>query len=125
METLRSQVLAYALDNYGTQPDTPWAKYPENQVLRHRGSKKWYALIMRVKRKVLGQTEEGTVDVINLKCTGITREILIKESLGQPAYHMNKKSGSQFFWTAAYRWKRSAECWTKAMNPRNKEVCHD
>ena len=91
METLRSQVLAYALDNYGTQPDTPWAKYPENQVLRHRGSRKWYALIMRVNRKVLGQTKEGMADVINLKCTGITREILIKESLGQPAYHMNKE----------------------------------
>ena len=36
-------------------------------ILRHKNGK-WYAAILRVEKSKLGFKEEGTVDIINVKC---------------------------------------------------------
>lgn len=54
MADLTETILKYAKKHYKTVPDRPWKKYPENQVLRHADTRKWYALIMPVRREVLG-----------------------------------------------------------------------
>lgn len=91
MNTLRREVLEYVSDNYGTVPDSPWKSAPLHQVLRHRSSKKWYGLIMRLKCRTLGINRDGEIDVINLKCEPLAAEILVKEGRAMPAYHMNKQ----------------------------------
>ncbi|MBQ8959969.1 MAG: MmcQ/YjbR family DNA-binding protein [Ruminococcus sp.] len=90
-KSLRQAVLDYAGDNYGTQPDMPWPKYRWNEVLRHRSSRKWYGLLMRVRYSVLGIEKEGETDILNLKCQPLAREILVGEGSALPAYHMNKE----------------------------------
>ena len=91
MKTLRNDVLKYVSEQYGTEPDLPWPKYKYNQVLRHGNNKKWYGLIMRVKRSVLGLDGDDETDVINVKCQPLAGDILISEGRALPAYHMNKK----------------------------------
>ena len=86
----RQAFLDYCLDTYGTAADYPFDEDFETAVLRHTGSRKWYALVMRISRRKVGIDSDETVDVVNLK--------LPLEMFGSfgaadgvyPAYHMNK-----------------------------------
>ena len=88
---LREEILQYALDYYGTTPEYLWAKYPGYAVLRHRGNKKWYAIIMDVPREKLGLPGSGTVDIMDLKCDPLMSGSLLGEKGILPGYHMNKE----------------------------------
>ena len=88
----RQQFLEYCLDTYSTSPDYPFEKDFETAVLRHADNRKWYAILMRVPRQKFGSdSDDATVDVVNLK--------LPPEMFGSfgaadgvyPAYHMNKR----------------------------------
>ena len=86
----RQVFLDYCLDTYGTAADYPFDEDFETAVLRHTGSRKWYALVMRISRRKVGIDSDEVVDVVNLK--------LPLEMFGSfgaadgvyPAYHMNK-----------------------------------
>lgn len=88
----RKALIKYILENYGTEPDYPWEKYPDNAVFRHGNNRKWFALVMDVPKKRLGLDGAECVSVVNLKCD----PFLICSLKGQPgvlpAYHMNKKN---------------------------------
>lgn len=62
----REELEGFIIDNYGVEPDYPWIKYPEYEVFRHQGNKKWFALIMAVPRNKLGL--EGT-EYLNYEAT--------------------------------------------------------
>ena len=86
----RQTFLDYCLDTYGTAADYPFDEDFETAVLRHTGSRKWYALVMRISRRKVVIDSDEVVDVVNLK--------LPLEMFGSfgaadgvyPAYHMNK-----------------------------------
>lgn len=61
-----------------------------NAVLRHADSKKWYAVILEVRRDKLGLNGSGMVDVLNVKCDPILIGSLRLKPGFHPAYHMNK-----------------------------------
>ena len=86
----RDVILNYALSTYGTEPEYPWESSPDNAVLRNMMSGKWYAIIMRVKRQILGLDGDGFVDVMNVKCDPILVGSLRLKNGFLPAYHMNK-----------------------------------
>lgn len=88
---MRDKIIPYARDKYATDPEYLWQKTPDAFVLRNSKNKKWYALVMRVKKSVLIPDTDGFTDIINLKCEPITRECLLAEGRCFPAYHMNKK----------------------------------
>lgn len=46
----REEILAYAAETYGAQPEYPWEKHPTYGVLRHRHNRKWFAVVMEVPR---------------------------------------------------------------------------
>lgn len=85
----KQQVFDYVLAQYGTGPDYPWDD--DSAVLRHSGSRKWYGLVMRVKRDKLGLTGDGAVDVLNVKCGPLLTGSLRSRNGFHPAYHMNKE----------------------------------
>ena len=86
----KQEFLTYCLRAFGTTPDYPFDDWMESAVLRHKESRKWYAIAMRVSRRKFGMDSDETVDVVNLK--------LPTEMFGSfgadvgvyPAYHMNK-----------------------------------
>ena len=84
----RQEVFAYVKQRYGTEPDYPWMD--SNAVLRHADSKKWYAVILEVRRDKLGLDGDGMVDVLNVKCDPILIGSLRLKPGFHPAYHMNK-----------------------------------
>ena len=86
----KRQFIEYCLHTYGTSPDYPFEGDFETAVFRHSGSRKWYAIVMRVSRRKFGFDSDEVIDVVNLK--------LPTEMFGSfgasdgvyPAYHMNK-----------------------------------
>ena len=84
----RQEVFDYARQRYGTEPDYPWMD--TYAVLRHADSKKWYAVILEVRRDKLGLNGSGMVDVLNVKCDPILIGSLRLKPGFHPAYHMSK-----------------------------------
>ena len=86
----KQQFLSHCFSVYGTSPDYPFDDWMESAVLRHVDNQKWYAIVMRVSRRMFGFDSDELVDVVNLK--------LPTEMFGSfgaadgvhPAYHMNK-----------------------------------
>ncbi|MFD0897499.1 MmcQ/YjbR family DNA-binding protein [Loigolactobacillus binensis] len=88
----REAVLQYVTAKYNTQPEYPWRKYPHYAVLRHQHNRKWYAIIMDVKKENLDQVAGQAEDMMDLKLNPETVELLQTESGFLPAYHMNKSN---------------------------------
>ena len=87
----RQTVFDYIKKKYKVLPEYPWRRYDSNAVFRHNDNKKWFALIMRIRREQLTRDGDKTpVDVMNLKIDPIKGR---PEREGvYPAYHMNHKS---------------------------------
>ena len=84
----RQELLQWAQDTYGTEPDYPWND--ENAVLRHDANKKWYAVLLKVRRDRLGLSGDEIADVLNLKCDPLLIGSLLTQPGYFPAYHMSK-----------------------------------
>ena len=86
----KQSFFALCLSLYSTAPDYPFERDFETAVFRHSGSRKWYAIVMRVSHRKFGFDSDEVIDVVNLK--------LPTEMFGSfgasdgvyPAYHMNK-----------------------------------
>ena len=76
----REELRRYIMEEYHAENDFPWLRHPENEVFRHPGNRKWFALIMEV------------TGVVNLKCDPLLIGSLRAEPGFFPAYHMNKAS---------------------------------
>ena len=89
--TVKEQIFAYVREQYGVEPDYPFSVAPEYPVLRHIGSRKWFALLMDVPRDRLGLKGTERVDVINLKCDTMSGALRMQSGI-LPAYHMHRDS---------------------------------
>ena len=87
----RADILAYAKENYDTDPERLWTKYPEYEVLRHRNNKKWYVILMDVPGNKVGLETDEVLDIIDIKCEPDMILTLSTQIGFAPAYHMNKK----------------------------------
>lgn len=65
----RGQFKQYILETYPCEANHPWIKYPNNEVFRHPGNRKWFALVMDVPKNKLGLAGSDVIDVVNLKAT--------------------------------------------------------
>lgn len=86
----REELFSWCRQQYGTEPDYPWAD--RNAVLRHRDTGKWYGAVLEVRRDRLGMQGEDSVDVLNVKCDPMLIGSLRMQPGFLPAYHMNKEN---------------------------------
>ncbi len=86
----RGQLERYISEQYGSAPEHPWMKSPDNTVFRHYGNQKWFALMMRIPRSRLGLSGQEMLDVLNIKCDPLLIGSLLEEKGFFPAYHMSK-----------------------------------
>lgn len=86
----RKQVLDYIREEYGILPDYPFLKSPEHAVFRHKRSRKWFGLLMKVPGSKLGLSQDFPVDVLNVKCDPELIPVLRSQPGIFSAYHMNK-----------------------------------
>lgn len=80
----------YCYSTFNTVADYPFDKDFETAVLRHRDSRKWYAIVMRVSRRKFGFDSDEVIDVVNLKLPIEMFGSFGKDEGVHPAYHMNK-----------------------------------
>lgn len=88
---IKERIFEYVRDNYGTEPEYPWARTPEYAVLRHGSNRKWYGLVMEVNGKAFG-LDDRMMWVMNLRVSPRVHEVMISEGTAFPGYHMNKKN---------------------------------
>ena len=89
---MKEAIFAYVKQTYQVEPDYPVPNAPTYPVLRHRDSRKWFALLMDVPRSKLGLPGAERVDLLNLKCAPAMAGSLRTQPGILPAYHMNKKT---------------------------------
>ena len=87
----RTELEDYIRTQYGVHADHPWPEDPESAVFRHGGNRKWFALVMNVKRSSVGLPGEDRIDAVNLKCPPLMIGSLLSCKGFMPAYHMNKQ----------------------------------
>ena len=77
----RNEYIEYLKTIAGASLDTPFDDDGESIVARHRDTRKWFALIMKLDGK----------DIVNLKCDPMEADFLRDAYKGvTPGYHMNK-----------------------------------
>ena len=86
----RTEFETYIREAYDTEPDYPWEKQSSYAVYRHRGNRKWFAVVLDIPGVKLELQSREQISIVNLKC----EERLMGSFLGRPgiypAYHMNK-----------------------------------
>ncbi len=86
----RQELAVYLAETYSCAGEYLFARYPNFQVFRHTGNKKWFAVFMDIPRKSLGLTGEGQTQVVNLKCdTRLIGSLRMDPGIF-PGWHMNK-----------------------------------
>ena len=83
MTSQREEIIALIKKKYKADPEFLWMRYPDYAVFRHADNRKWFAIIMDVKREKLGLDGGGAVDILNVK---ISDPLLAELLIGQPGY---------------------------------------
>lgn len=91
LNMIREDFFRMILDQFGIEPDYPFAGDFVTAVFRRKDNLKWFAIVMSVDAKKLKIGAYGELDIVNLKCTDEDREALSQTEVLLPAYHMNKK----------------------------------
>ncbi|MBO5715490.1 MAG: MmcQ/YjbR family DNA-binding protein [Clostridia bacterium] len=87
----RQEFASHIEDFYNIKYDCPFEDELDAWVFRHPDNKKWFALVMTIKKRKLGIDSDEYIDVVNLKCAPEIMDDLYFESGVFPAYHMSKK----------------------------------
>lgn len=87
-EELRAEIET----RYHLQAQHPWKTSPRNMTFQERITGKWFALILYVRIKSLGLSQEGYGYVLNVKADPELVHFLAFTPGYLPAYHMNKKN---------------------------------
>ena len=75
---------------YDTTGDHLFTRYPDFQVFRYNGNKKWYAVLMGIPGKKLRLTGDDEISAVNLKCDTRLISAFREEPGIFPGWHMNK-----------------------------------
>ena len=80
---LRDQLFAYVKKKYKADPEYLWRRYPEYAIFRHTDNRKWFGLIMDVRKERLGLGGDGIVEILNVK---LSDPLLVDLLVQQPGY---------------------------------------
>lgn len=82
------ELIRYVAERYSTDAEYPWND--DNFIFRHRENRKWFAVVLRVPARRLGLDRDGSVDIVDLKCSPLLMDAYRKLPGVLPGYHMNK-----------------------------------
>lgn len=85
----KQQLFDLIEDLFAVKPDNPFESI-DAAVFRHKGNRKWFALLMQVPKCRMGLGGDEIAEVLNLKCDPLLREGLMKTKGVYECYHMNK-----------------------------------
>lgn len=85
----KDDLVNYVRDRFSVDPDYPFDE-DTTFVLRHGGSRKWFAVAMKVPYMKLGIEKNGDADIVDVKCGPLLMGAYRKHPGILPGYHMNK-----------------------------------
>jgi len=89
--SVREKVYGYVKRKYGSEPEYLWRRFPDYAVFRHEDNQKWYGIIMDVSRWKLGLTDEGRVDILNVKLDDfLLADMLLQQDGYFRGYHISR-----------------------------------
>ena len=101
-KTQKEEVMEYMERTYSPLVERPWANGPEDITFKERETMKWFAIIIRVKRKHvqaiwnMNQNAESElldwVDIINVKADAEFIAMIAQVRGYMAGYHMNKQN---------------------------------
>ena len=83
------RIMLHVQEKYENQLEYLWEKSPDTAVRRHEDNQKWYAVLMKISWEKLNKTQEGLVEVVNLK-HDLVSDLLAERGI-YPGFHMNKR----------------------------------
>ena len=86
----KTELETYIESTFGIVPDYPFAGDFVTAVFRHPNNHKWFAIAMQIPKTKLGMTEDGMIDIVNVKCDPEILRSLHGQPGIYPAYHMNR-----------------------------------
>lgn len=90
---LIKKIYEYVKEKYSTSPEFLWKKYPHNSVFRCSHNKKWYGVILTVKKEKLDFKSKDVTCILNIKIDDpVYLNFLLKKDSYFKAYHMNKNN---------------------------------
>ena len=79
------------LERYSEKCDHPFSTAPDYAVFRYPENRKWYALVMNIKRGLIEKNDsEEMIEVVNLKADSEKMDEILSVSGIYPGYHMNR-----------------------------------
>ena len=88
---MREQLFAYVKKKYKAAPEHLWSRYPDYAIFRHADNKKWFGLVMNIRRKNLGLDGEDVVDILNVKLPDPRLvDLLVQEPGYFRGYHISR-----------------------------------
>ncbi len=84
-------LIQYAGEKYGSEPEFLWEKFSDNAVLRRKDTEKWFAVLLTVSRRKLGLDSDELAEIIDLRTRPENIPALVDGKKFFPGWHMNKK----------------------------------
>ena len=81
--TLRERIIEFVKEKYKSEPEYLWNRFPEYAVFRHSDNKKWFGIIMNVRKRKLGLDSDEVVNILNVK---LSDPLLVDMLIRQPGY---------------------------------------
>lgn len=89
--TQRDQLFEYIRKKFRAFPEYLWLRYPNYAVFRHVDNRKWFALVMDVRRSNLGLDGDEIVDILNVKLSDpLLVDFLIRQQGYLRGYHISR-----------------------------------
>ena len=89
--TQRDQLFEYIRNKYRAVPEYLWLRYPNYAVFRHADNRKWFGLVMDVRRSNLGLDGDEMVDILNVKLSDpLLVDFLIRQQGYLRGYHISR-----------------------------------
>lgn len=89
-DSFRQQVFDYVKKKYGSSVEYLWKRYPNYAVFRHSDNKKWYGIVIDIRRDKLGLSGDAYVDILNVKLDDpMYRDALLQQEGILPGYHFS------------------------------------
>lgn len=85
-------VIAYVRERYGDEPEFLWESSPDSAIWRRKDNRKWYGVLMKIKRSKLGLDSDEVAEVVDLRILPAELDRIADGKKYFRGYHMNKRS---------------------------------
>lgn len=89
--TYRDRLFDYVKKKYNAAPEYLWRRYPDYAVFRHADNRKWFGLVMNVRRDKLGLEGNEVTDILNIKLSDpFLADLLVQQPGYLRGYHISR-----------------------------------